>query len=80
MKPPDNESSRLDYPTVAKVSREGWQKGSEPRFSILLCNTAAKGLGFDEEETRGIHQGWAVTVLPDNAVYMSATEPLLVII
>jgi hypothetical protein len=39
-----------------------------------------RGLGFVEERTRGIHQGWKVSVLSEKAEYMSATEPSLVII
>ena len=53
---------------------------SARRFQILLCNTATQGLDVDEEKTRGIHQGWVVTALPDKAVYMSATASRLVII
>jgi hypothetical protein len=34
-----------------------------------------RGLGFVEERTRGIHQGWAVFRPLDKAEYMSATEP-----
>jgi hypothetical protein len=37
-----------------------------------------RGLGFVEERTRGIHQGWAVSRLFDKAEYMSATEPDIV--
>jgi hypothetical protein len=37
-----------------------------------------RGLGFVEERTRGIHQGWAVSILLDKAEYMSATEPNIV--
>ena len=39
-----------------------------------------RGLGFVEERTRGIHQGWKVSVLSEKAEYMSATEPSFVII
>lgn len=28
---------------------------------------------------RGIQQGWGISAFPDNAAYMSATEPFLVI-
>jgi hypothetical protein len=38
------------------------------------------GLGFVEESTRGIHQGWKGNVLSDKAAYRAATEPSLVII
>ena len=53
-------------------------KEASPRFPILLRNTAVQGLGFDEEKTRGAHQGWEATVFPEKAVYMSATESHLV--
>src|ERR1044071_3065666 len=39
-----------------------------------------RGLGFVEERTRGIHQGWKVAVLSEKAEYMSATEPFLIVL
>ena len=39
-----------------------------------------RGLGSVEASMRGIHQGWAVSVLLDKAEYMSATAPSLVIL
>ena len=49
------------------------------RFLILLCNTAIQGLGVDEEKTRGIHQGWGAEMLLDEAGYMSATVPFVIL-
>jgi hypothetical protein len=44
-----------------------------------LATRPFRGLGFVEERTRGIHQGWEVSSLPEKAEYMSATAPSLVL-
>ena len=44
-----------------------------------LATRPFRGLGFVEERTREIHQGWEVSSLPEKAEYMSATEPYVVI-
>jgi hypothetical protein len=55
-------------------------KGVRPAFPDPVMQHDPRGLGVDEEKTRGVHQGWEATVLPDKAEYMSATESCFVMI